>query len=46
MLWVPAVDAKAQYEPSRCLCSGRLKIGDVGIVIPEYGSFDIFFNMC
>ena len=23
-----------------------LKIGDVGVVVPEDGSFDVFFNVC
>lgn len=23
-----------------------LKIGDVGVVVPEDGSFDVFFNLC
>lgn len=23
-----------------------LKIGDVGVVVPEDGSFDVFFNIC
>lgn len=40
-LWTP--------EPSRQLLAYRrdgLKIGDVGVVIPEDGCFDVFFNIC
>ena len=25
---------------------GGLKIGDVGVVVPEDGIFDVFFNVC
>ena len=40
-LWTP--------EPSQQLLSYRrdgLRIGDVGVVIPEDGCFDVFFNIC
>ncbi|KAH0832922.1 hypothetical protein J3R83DRAFT_11889 [Lanmaoa asiatica] len=41
-LWMP--------EPSRRLPQDYLReglrIGDVGVVVPENGSFDVFFNIC
>ena len=41
-LWTP--------EPNMTLpdvyCREGLKIGDVGVVVPEDGSFDVFFNVC
>ena len=40
-LWTP--------EPSHQLLTYRrdgLRIGDVGVVIPEDGCFDVFFNIC
>ncbi|KAF8126569.1 hypothetical protein EV363DRAFT_577932 [Boletus edulis] len=40
-LWTP--------EPSQQLLAYRrdgLRIGDVGVVIPEDGCFDVFFNIC
>ncbi|KAF8139656.1 hypothetical protein EV363DRAFT_304760 [Boletus edulis] len=40
-IWTP--------EPSSQLLSYRpegLRIGDVGVVVPENGNFDIFFNLC
>jgi hypothetical protein len=41
-LWTP--------EPSMDLPDSYvregLKIGDVGVVVPEDGSFDVFFNVC
>ncbi|KAI9572500.1 hypothetical protein HD554DRAFT_1547223 [Boletus coccyginus] len=40
-MWTP--------EPSSQLLSYRpegLRIGDVGVVVPENGNFDVFFNLC
>lgn len=40
-MWTP--------EPSSQLLSCRpegLRIGDVGVVAPENGNFDVFFNIC
>ena len=40
-MWTP--------EPSSQLLSYRpegLRIGDVGVVVPENGNFDVFFNVC
>ncbi|KAH0838802.1 thioredoxin-like protein [Lanmaoa asiatica] len=40
-MWTP--------EPSSQLLSYRpegLRIGDVGVVVPENGNFDVFFNIC
>lgn len=40
-MWTP--------EPSSQLLSYRpdgVKIGDVGVVVPENGNFDVFFNLC
>lgn len=40
-LWTP--------EPgSQFLCYRQdgLRIGDVGVIVPENGSFDVFFNIC
>lgn len=40
-LWIP--------EPSHQLLLSRpdgLRIGDVGVVVPEDGGFEVFFNIC
>lgn len=40
-MWTP--------EPSSQFLSYRpdgLRIGDVGVVVPENGNFDVFFNLC
>lgn len=41
-LWTPEPDMNLPDVYRR----EGLKIGDVGVVVPEDGSFDVFFNVC